>query len=69
MHSLLLLSLLLFRFFNKAKYFEACSNNKIAFFFPLLHIIACKQQTQKAPRGRTKTKAFNAGKFLTINNC
>ena len=30
----LLVSLLLVRFFDKIKYFEACSNNKIALFFP-----------------------------------
>ena len=34
MHPSLILSLLLFRFFDKAKYFEACSNNKVSLFFP-----------------------------------
>ena len=35
MHPSLLLSLLLFTFFDKAKYFEACFNNKLSLFFPL----------------------------------
>ena len=34
MYPSLLVSLLLVRFFDKAKYFEACSNNKIALCFP-----------------------------------
>ena len=34
MHPSLLLSLLLFTFFDKAKYFEACFNNKLSLFFP-----------------------------------
>ena len=42
---------------------------KLRYFFPLPHIVACKQQTQKTPRGRAKTKKFNARKFLAINNC
>ena len=62
--SLITIKSLSFRLFEKAKYFQACSNKKFHYFFPLLHIVACKQETQKTPRGTAKLKNLMLVNFL-----
>ena len=69
MHPSLLLSLCHLDYLRKKDIFKHAPTIKLRYFFPLLHIVACKQQTQETPRGRGKTKKFNASEFLAINNC
>ena len=50
----------------KQNVLKLASTINFRYFFPLLHIVACKQQTQKTPSGRGKSKKINASEFLTI---
>ena len=69
MHPSLILSLCYLDYLIKQDIFKHPPTIKFRYFFPLLHIVACNQQTQKTPKRRGKTKNFNASEFLTIDNC
>ena len=64
MHPSLLLSLCHLDYLRKQNDFKHAPTIKLRYFFPSLHTVACKQQTQKRLRGRAKLKNLMLVNFL-----